>query len=72
MRIDRLRAEAKRIKYLQDELQQSGDLEGVRSFESVMNGYLRELAHLQRQSVRIPQELFRKTGQREGVKLVTV
>lgn len=72
MRIDRLRTETKRIKYLQDELQQSGDLEGVRSFESVMNGYLRELAHLQRQNVRIPQELFRKTSRREGVKLITV
>ncbi|MCS6826373.1 MAG: DNA primase [Caldilinea sp.] len=72
MRIDRLRAETKRIKYLQDELQQNGDLEGVRSFEAVMNGYLRELAHLQRQHARIPQELFRRTGQREGAKLVTM
>lgn len=72
MRIDRLRAETKRIKYLQDELQQNGDLEGMRSFEKVMNGYLRELAHLQRQSVRIPQELFRKTGQRRDIQLATV
>jgi DNA primase len=72
IRIDRLRAETKRIKYLQDELQQNGDLEGVRSFEKVMNGYLRELAHLQRQSVRIPQELFRKTNQRRDIQLAIV
>lgn len=73
VRIDRVRSEMTRIKYLQDELQRAGDLEAARSFEKMTNAYLRELAHLQRQSARIPQELFRKTiGNREGLKLSTV
>ncbi|GIK72794.1 MAG: DNA primase [Chloroflexota bacterium] len=73
VRMDRVRSEMTKIKYLQDELQRTGDLEAARSFEKMTNAYLRELAHLQRQSVRIPQELFRKTiGKQEGLKLSTV
>ncbi|MFN3333506.1 MAG: DNA primase, partial [Caldilinea sp.] len=73
VRMDRVRSEMTKIKYLQDELQRAGDLEAARGFEKMTNAYLRELAHLQRQSVRIPQELFRKTiGKQEGLKLSTV
>ena len=69
VRLDHVRTETTRIKYLQDELQRSGDLEAVRSFDKVNNAYLREMAHLQRQTVRVPQELFRKMRQQEGIKL---
>ncbi len=72
IRLDRVRAETTRIRYLQDELQRSGDLEGARGFELVNNAYARELDHLQRQSVRIPQEMFRKFGRQEGIKLLKV
>ena len=72
VRMDRVRSETTRIKYLQDELQRAGDLEAARGFEKVTNAYLRELAHLQRQSVRIPQEMFRKIGRQEGLRLSTV
>jgi len=72
VRVDHVRSETTRIKYLQDELQRAGDLEAARSFEKVTNAYLRELAHLQRQSARIPQELFRKINKQEGLKLSTV
>jgi DNA primase len=69
LRLSRMSGETIRIRYLQDELQRAGDLEAARSFEKVNNVYAREIAHLQRQSVRIPQELFRKMRQQEGVKL---
>jgi DNA primase len=69
LRLDRMSGETTRIRYLQDELQRAGDLEAARSFEKVNNVYAREMAHLQRQSVRIPQELFRKMRQQEGIKL---
>jgi DNA primase len=70
MRLEQVRSETTRIKYLQDELQRSGELEAARSFEKTTNACLRELAHLQRQNARIPQEMFRKVGQRAGVKLL--
>ena len=69
LRLERMSGETTRIRYLQDELQRAGDLEAARSFEKVNNVYAREMAHLQRQSVRIPQELFRKMRQQEGLKL---
>jgi hypothetical protein len=72
MRLEQVRSETTRIKYLQDELQRSGELEAARSFEKTTNACLRELAHLQRQNARIPQEMFRKVGQRAGVKLLQV
>ncbi|MFO7632078.1 MAG: DNA primase [Caldilinea sp.] len=72
VRMDRVRAETTRIKYLQDELQRADDLEAARGFEKVNNAYARELDHLQRQSVRIPQEMFRKLGRQEGIKLLKV
>lgn len=72
IRLDRVRAETTRIRYLQDELQRAGDLEAARGFELVNNAYARELDHLQRQGVRIPQEMFRKFGRQEGLKLLKV
>jgi len=69
LRLDRMSGETTRIRYLQDELQRAGDLAAARGFEKVNNVYAREMAHLQRQSIRIPQELFRKLRQQEGIKL---
>jgi hypothetical protein len=69
LRLDQMSTETTRIRYLQDELQRTGDLEAARSFEKANNVRVREMAHLQRQSVRIPQELFRKMRQQEGIKL---
>jgi len=69
LRLDQMSSETTRIRYLQDELQRAGDLEAARSFEKANNVRAREMAHLQRQSVRIPQELFRKMRQQEGIKL---
>ena len=71
VRLARVRLETTRIKYLQDEMQRTGDLEAARTFDKVNNAYLRELAHLQRQSARIPQELFRKVQRQEGIKLAS-
>lgn len=69
LRLDQMSSETMRIRYLQDELQRAGDLEAARSFEKANNLRAREMAHLQRQSVRIPQELFRKMRQQAGIKL---
>lgn len=69
LRLDQMSSETVRIRYLQDELQRAGDLEAARSFEKANNLRAREMAHLQRQSVRIPQELFRKMRQHAGIKL---
>lgn len=69
LRLDQMSSETTRIRYLQDELQRVGDLEAARSFEKANNARAREMAHLQRQSIRIPQELFRKMRQQEGIKL---
>ena len=68
LRLDQMSSETVRIRYLQDELQRAGDLEAARSFEKANNLRAREIAHLQRQSVRIPQELFRKMRQYAGIK----
>lgn len=69
LRLDQMSSETMRIRYLQDELQRAGDLEAARSFEKANNLRAREMAHLQRQSVRIPQELFRKMRPQAGIKL---
>ncbi len=69
MRQDRLRAETTRIKYLLDEFQREGDQETVRSFDRINNLNLRELAHLQRVTMLIPQELFRRNTRPQAIKL---
>ena len=69
MRQDRLRAETTRIKYLLDEFQREGDQESLRSFDRVNNLNLRELAHLQRVAVVIPQEIFRRNARPQAIKL---
>ena len=48
MRILRLKAENQNIRYLLDEAQRSADMESVRSYDSINNRNIRELAHLQR------------------------
>ncbi|MCB0049312.1 MAG: hypothetical protein KDE24_07200, partial [Caldilinea sp.] len=69
MRQDRLRAETTRIKYLLDEFQREGDQESLRSFDRINNLNLRELAHLQRVTVLIPQEMFRRNARPQAIKL---
>lgn len=69
MRQDRLRAETTRIKYLLDEFQREGDQESLRSFDRINNLNLRELAHLQRVAVVIPQEMFRRNVRAQATKL---
>jgi DNA primase len=69
MRIGRLRAETLHIRYLLDELQRAGDPSGVRSFDAINNRNLRDLARLQQDMVRIPQELFRSNRSALGLKV---
>lgn len=69
MRQDRLRAETTRIKYLLDEFQREGDQESLRSFDRINNLNLRELAHLQRVAMLIPQEMFRRNARPQAIKL---
>ncbi|MBW7885703.1 MAG: toprim domain-containing protein, partial [Caldilineaceae bacterium] len=70
MRMERLRAETTRIRFLLDEFQRAGDQEALRSFDKINNLNLREISHLQREVVRIPQELFRRVRNHEGIKLL--
>ena len=69
MRIGRLRAETLHIRYLLDELQRAGDRTSVRSFDAINNRNLRDLARLQQDMVRIPQELFRSNRSALGLKV---
>ena len=52
-----------------DEFQREGDQESLRSFDRINNLNLRELAHLQRVTVLIPQEMFRRNARPQAIKL---
>ena len=70
MRIDRLQAETVAIKYLQVDLQQTGELEAAIELGRLNNQYMRQLFHLNQVITRLPQELQPRSRPTEGLRIM--
>jgi DNA primase len=68
MRIDRLSAESKNIKFLEDEAIHQGDLEGSKQWSEIKNRHLRELYHLQQTRQHAGRLLFRRRQPEQGLR----
>ena len=70
IRIQHLKADSVRIKYLLDEARQSGDIELARSFSSSNNHNLRDRFHLERTLASLSQLALSRDQTNQGMKIM--
>ncbi|MDQ3248664.1 MAG: toprim domain-containing protein, partial [Chloroflexota bacterium] len=69
IRIERVGAESKNIKFLQDDAKREGDPDGEKQFGAVLNQHKRNLFYLQQSRLQLSQTLFRKHRPPQGMKI---
>jgi DNA primase len=67
LRIERLSAESKNIKFLEDDAIRQGDLPGSKQWSDIKNRHLRELFHLQQSRHTTGALLFRRRQPQQGL-----
>lgn len=69
IRIERVGADSRNIKFLQDDANRQNDPDGEKQFGAVLNQHKRELFYLQQSRQQLTQRLFRKERPEQGVKI---
>jgi DNA primase len=69
LRIERLSAESKNIKFLEDDAIHQGDLEGSKQWSEIKNRHVRELYHLQQSRQHAGRLLFRRRQPEHGIRI---